>query len=420
MGTRPLLPLVAMSLLLTAGGTTSAFAQYGYPAQPYGYSYGYQYPGYQTYQAPPGYRTRRAYPPGYYPGKLVQPAPQQGFSLRRLLGFPDEPQPVPQPYIRQQRPVVAPVVLPRPERLKAEAAMHVVVFGDSLADFASQGLDDLFTDATDVSVIRKTRGDGGLIRHDAADWAKFIKDTLDADRKATVAVIMLGANDRLPLPDGANTTDPLSDRWKELYRERVDALVRAVRDHSLPVVWIGLPPMRNSKLTDDILAMNEIYRESVQRLGGTYVDIWPGFVDENNRYTTTGPDVDGEPAKLRTNDGVQFTTAGALKIAHFADADIKRIIEDAQSKPTTASVAPSIDASLPAPPAAVQPSLPIKPAIGPVLPLTRPDPASGGKLTSEVPKLNSDQAYPARRALRNGVAPAPKPGRADDFRWPPS
>ena len=35
--------------------------------------------------------------------------------------------------------------------------------------------------------------------------------------------------------------------------------------------------------------MNEIYKESVRRNGGTYVDVWPGFVDEDNRYTRTAP-----------------------------------------------------------------------------------------------------------------------------------
>ena len=73
--------------------------------------------------------------------------------------------------------------------------------------------------------------------------------------------------------------------------------------------------------------MNEIVRESVQRLGGTYVDIWPGFVDDENRYTATGPDVDGQTSRLRANDGVLFTRAGARKVAHFADTEIKRILE---------------------------------------------------------------------------------------------
>ena len=104
------------------------------------------------------------------------------------------------------------------------------------------------------------------------------------------------------------------------------------------MVWIGLPPMKNSKISEDLVAMNEIYKESVQRNGGAYVDIWPGFVDDENRYTADGPDVDGEPAKLRTNEGMFFTRAGSRKVAFFADTEIKRIL--GQGGTATAAVPP--------------------------------------------------------------------------------
>jgi hypothetical protein len=243
-----------------------------------------------------------------------------------------------------------------------------------------------------------------------------------------MAVVMLGLNDRQPIKEGEQSAEPLSEKWKNLYRQRVDAVLRTFQERAIPVVWIGLPPMKNGKLSEDLLAMNEIYRESVQRHGAAYVDIWPGFVDEENRYTATGPDVDGEPAKLRLNDGVSFTRAGARKIAHFADTDIKRILESGPGGatasrpegPTDASQSTlSIEAGIPAPPDAALPvHLPVKPLIGPVLPLTRADVTPSGTLLSAAPKLSGDHAYPVQRALRTGVAPGSRPGRADDFRWP--
>jgi uncharacterized protein len=422
------LPLI---LLLIAGSSASVVAQTGYPQRS---PYGYPPAGYPPQQQ--AYRDPRAYPPGYYPGKLVQPAqPQQGFSIRRLFGVQDEPAPpTRKPVAKPRKPAPPPVALARQERAKTNPTAHVVVFGDTLADFASQGLDEMFSEIPDVAVVRKTRGESDLVRNDPADWPKFIKETLDAGQKATVAVVMLGANDRQSIKDGEESHDLLSDRWKSLYRQRVDAIVQALKERAIPVIWVGLPPMKSNKLSEDLLAMNEIYRESVQRLGGTYVDIWPGFVDEENRYTAIGPDVDGEPVRLRTNDGVLFTKPGASKVAHFAGTEIKRLIEAGQPGPSVAAVpqpadgasqagaaAPTIEASLPAMPDVAAPvSLPTKPLVGPVLPLTRPDVTPGGALLSGAPKLNGDQAYPVRRALRNGVAPSSRPGRADDFRWPPS
>jgi hypothetical protein len=291
----------------------------------------------------------------------------------------------------------------------------------------------MFADNEDVAVVSKTRGGSNLVRSDPADWPNHIGAALDSDQKASLAVVMLGSNDRQALKEGDESVELLSDRWQELYRQRVDAILRAFQERNIRVVWIGLPPMKSSKISEDLLAINEIYRESVQRHGETYVDIWPGFVDEENRYTSSGPDVDGEPARLRANDGVSFTKAGARKVAHFADADIKRILESGQAgtsmanTPNPAAAAPdgqpgsSIEAALPAAPDAVAPvALPSKPLVGPVLPLTRPEVAPEGTLVSEPPKLNGDHAYPVQRVLRTGIPPNSQPGRADDYRWPRS
>ncbi len=410
----PILHRLTLVLLLAALGSGAAMAQSGY---------------YQPQQQPR--RDLRAYPPGYYPGKLVQPAqPQQGFSLRRFFGVPDEPPPAARaPVARPRRAVPPAAAVAKQEKPKVDPSTHVVVFGDALAGFARQGLDAHFADNQDVAVVPKVR-DTSLVRADPADWPNFIKATLDGGQKASVAVVMLGTSDRQAIRDGEESVEPLSDQWKELYRQRVDAIVSTFKERNIPFVWIGLPPMKNSKITEDLVAINEIYKESVQRGGGAYVDIWPGFVDDENRYAAEGPDVDGEPAKLRTNDGVFFTRAGARKVAFFADTEIKRILgqggtavaapaNPADITPADGSSPPSIEAALPVPPDAAAPvSLPSKPLVGPVLPLTRQDVAPGGTLVSSPPKLSGDNAYTVQRALRVGIVPSSRPGRADDFRWP--
>jgi hypothetical protein len=52
--------------------------------------------------------------------------------------------------------------------------------------------------------------------------------------------------------------------------------------------------------------------------------------------------------------------------------------------------------------------------------LTRPETTPGGTLLSSVPRLDATPAAAAQKTFRDGVAPAPRPGRADDFRWPKS
>ena len=63
---------------------------------------------------------------------------------------------------------------------------------------------------------------------------------------------------------------------------------------------------------------------------------------------------------------------------------------------------------------------PVKPPIGPVLPLTGPVLAPGGTLaTSPAPGSTSQAHSLAEQTFVKGDALAPKPGRADDFAWPP-
>ncbi|MGF3022335.1 SGNH/GDSL hydrolase family protein [Methylobacterium aquaticum] len=346
--------------------------------------------------------------------------------------------------VQRPKPRPAPVVArPAAPKPKTDPRTQIAVFGDSLAELLGRGLDTVYESNPDVTVIRRAKGDSGLVRKDVVDWPKAAEDYLKSNPKVTYAVVMVGANDRQPLRDGDQTVEPLSERWRALYRDRVDALLKVFTDRKVPVVWVGEPPMKSETLSADITSLNEIFRDRVQRAGGVYVDIWPAFVGEDNRYAATGPDLEGQQARLRTSDGVHFTQAGARKAAHFADVEIKRLIEATTGTPAlpdaVTPLAPeaapaaageakldddaAIDRlittmlpSLPEPPGI--PALPVKPAAGPVLPLTRNDVSPGGQLVTGRPRIDRDTGYTLERSLIRGAAPTLQPGRADDFRWP--
>jgi uncharacterized protein len=379
----------------------------------------YYYPG----QPAPGYETRR--PVYREPRRVRRPVYREERQARRPASRREEAR-QPRRFVRP-----APAVEPRkaqPEPPPIEPSTYIVVFGDSLADALGDGLEDAYDEAPEIEIVDKTKGDSGLVRNDAYDWPKVIQDFLSSDPKITFAVMMVGVNDRQPIREGEATHEPLSERWKELYRERVDAVARIFAERKIPLVWVGAPPVRNEKFSGDLNAMNEIYREQVQKAGGVYVDIWPGFVSDENRYAPVGPDVDGQSARLRTGDGIHFTEAGARKAAHFAEVEIKRLIE-ARAGTNVAAPSPGespaavkemtdgqISASVPSAPTLQAPP---KPVAGPVLPLTRPEVSAGGALLTSRPQLGGE-GVAADRAFREGVPPGPKPGRADDFKWPRS
>jgi hypothetical protein len=370
----------------------------------------------------------------YYPGMPVYPGlePQRP-SYRERYAYPSERR---RTYRRAEPRRRAVPAAPRlaQTKPKIEPSTFIVVFGDTLGEQVSGGLEDAYEQRQEVEVVDETKEDTGLVRVDVHDWAKQIQDYLNGKPKMTAAVVVLGANDRQAIREGETSLDPLSDRWREIYRDRVDAVAKIFQDKHIPFVWVGTPPVKNEKASADFLAINEILRERVTKAGGVYADIWPGFVNDENRYAPSGPDVDGQTARLRLNDGVQFTTAGARKAAHFVETELKRIIDAKASESAVASLpkapdapapeqggtgpepAPAVPAPAAAAPAAVKPP---RPVAGPVLPLTKPETSPGGVLINARPKLDGDAAAIAERALRDGVAPAPRPGRADDFTWPP-
>jgi uncharacterized protein len=400
--------IIAASLLLV-GSAASALAQFGW-AYP-----NYYYPSQPYYPNNPWYAPRGA--PEY-----AQPRRRSRSQVR-----PAQPRSYAEPR-RPRRVKVAPSrprparTTPEPEVTYVEPAMHVAVFGDQLAELVADGLEEAFEDVDDILVVQDTKPDGTLLKADQ-DWPKIIQDFLEEDKKVAFVVLMFGANERQPIRDGEVSHEPLSDRWKQLYRERLAGLFRMLNDRRIPFVWVGAPPMKDERFSVDVLNLNDVVQTAVQKAGGTFVDIWAGFVNDKNAYVVSGPDVEGKVTRLRASNGVNFTEAGGRKAAHFAEAELKRLIA-ARAGTSTANPAPGTPGTEAATPAegvesASVPSGPPKPkpVEGPVLPLTNPPvKAPGATLATGSVRLDGDPV--ANRALRDGIAPPPRPGRADEFKWP--
>ena len=362
------------------------------------------------------------------------------------------PRPGSRPVATQRRSVAPTTVIVHDEPIlpKADPTYFVVVMGDTMAELLANGLDDAFGDRPDVAIVRKSRSDSGLVRTDFYDWGKSAQDLLASDQKITVGVMLLGANDRQSIREGDVTHEPLSERWREIYRERIDAVASAFAARKVPLIWVGAPPMQSTRLTTDLIAFNEMFRQRIERSGGAYVDLWDAFIDSENRYSASGPDLNGQIARLRAADGVHFTKAGARKAAHFADVAIRRFLQSGTPQNIIAfpSVVPSVPSPDGSPPLFAVPQnieelinrmagfapgqnnahvpqavvVPVKPVAGPILQLSGLSVRSGfgdGRLIADVTAARGTGyvATEIERVFSDGIAPAPREGRADDFRW---
>ena len=240
--------------------------------------------------------------------------------------------------------------------------------------------------------------------------------------KIDLAIILIGSNDRQSLRDGGAILDQRSPKWKEAYLDRAKAIGRIFRDRNVPLIWVGLPIMNYERLSADMLEFNALFKKAAEETGARFIDIWEAFADDRGQFSSYGPDVNGQMARLRASDGIHFTRAGARKLAHFVERDMRRIFETMQpaAEPAALTLAPTPESpQKPPEPPPAQPR--IKPEVGPVIVLTNPPRAAGGILldhTSPAPAQDREAAARQERTLVQGHAPDPHPGRADDFSWP--
>ena len=333
-----------------------------------------------------------------------------------------------------RRPIGEKAIVKAPEKPAVAPSYFVAVLGDSLAQLLAQGLSEAFENRPDVAILRKAKQDSGLVRDDFFDWVKATQDLLASGEKIDFAVMLIGSNDRQTLHDANGSYEPGSPEWQAAYTQRIETIAGLFRDKKIPLVWVGLPILKSERLSADALIFNQYYRAFAEKAGATYIDIWEAFADDAGHYSASGPDINGQIVRLRAADGIHFTKAGARKLAHFVEPEIRRKLDEMQPniEPGMApGVAPN-PANAPndgtGPPANVSalpggeaPPPPPKPIAGPVLPLTAPALAPGGELATNVTPAgaaNNDARNLIEQTLQQGKPIPPKPGRADDFSWP--
>jgi hypothetical protein len=348
------------------------------------------------------------------------------------------------PFYRRPQPqqqVYESVKPPAPPKVETPPAQNVLVIGDSLGEWLAYGLELVFAETPQIGIVRKIKPDLGLVRDDARldapEWSQAIKDLLPATEKPNAIVVMFGVNDRSPLRERApatkaSTAPPDSEhpppapvgpqrpppgatyefhteKWAELYSKRIDDMITALKARGVPIMWVGLPAIRGAKSTSDMSYLDELYRARADKADIAYVDIWDGFVDDQGRFVQDGPDFEGQTRRLRTYDGVNFTKAGAEKLGHYVEHDLRRLLGSGV-----------LPVSLPGPeePPPANDNVTGRPVVGPVLPLNSTSAEKAGELLGAAshPDMQADPV--ATRVLSRGEAVVAPRGRADDFSWP--
>jgi uncharacterized protein len=204
----------------------------------------------------------------------------------------------------------------------------VLVVGDFIAGSVGEGLIAAFETTPGILVERRTNGSSGIVRDDYYNWPQSLP-ALIAETKPALVVVSMGANDRQQMVVAGQKEKFRSEAWTSEYEARVSRIATLARESGKPLLWMGMPAFQSSALTADMTTLNNLYRAGVEKAGGTFIDIWDGFVDEEGKFVTSGSDINGQQVRLRGSDGINFTKAGKRKLAFYVEKEIRRVLGDA-------------------------------------------------------------------------------------------
>lgn len=307
-------------------------------------------------------------------------------------------------------PVIAAEPTPQPVQ-KLENARKVLVVGDFMAGRLAGGLDAAFAENPGVIVVDHSETASGLVRQDHYDWPQALPELI-ANENPALVVVMIGSNDRQQIESSDAREKFRTKRWFDIYNQRVNEFGEIVRQHKLPLLWVGLPAFQSPEMTADAVTLNGIFRTQAEDIGGEFVDIWDGFVDEDGKFMVTGSDVNGQQVRLRSADGVNMTEAGRRKLAFYVEKVARRHLGDV---PATDDLVRLDGSNLPALP--VLPGTP-NAAVVSTQPIALSDPdLDGGKdlLGGSAPVPATTQS-PRDLLVRRGELPQAPAGRVDDYR----
>jgi hypothetical protein len=355
----------------------------------------------------------------------------------------------------------------------------VHVIGDGLATGLASGLEEAFAQDGTLKIINSTKPTAGLARPDRADWAADIEE-LSKAQPIHIAVIMMGTNDVRNIKNDKGLFRWGEDSWRTAYGEEIDKLVKALKDKSVAIYWVGLPVMQAPKTNEAMALINDIIRERTYIGGVKFVDTWSGFTDQLGAFSAYGPDLTGQSKRLREPDGASFTARGNRKLANFVEIMLRRDLAAAKSErniplagddeeqgrlvpklrePEAAASNGANPTPLPggeSSPAIAENGAAVPPQAGPNAPASAPpvgdapapnaiaafasgysppgetiigdigEGVTGLATVSPVADLNAnlgERRLPVTerlyyKTLVKGEALKPKPSRADDFKWP--
>ncbi|UNF45582.1 DUF459 domain-containing protein [Bartonella krasnovii] len=258
---------------------------------------------------------------------IIQPSPSQATNFFKWLSQQNKqtqqsPQIIEQRIDRPRKKIVTQKNI---QKLKNENAKRILVIGDFAASAVADALKKFFADNSNIVIMNNTMPASGLVRTDYYSWQNNISKLIEQNNP-DVIIMMIGANDNQPITDSYSIINTDQSEWMRIYKQRIIEITESLHASGKSWIWIGQPSFGNDTLTQKMKILNALYKQETETAGGYFLDIWSGFIDEEGNFSFSGYNIHGKIAKLRTNNGIHFTSEGKEKLVSYLEKPLKNIL----------------------------------------------------------------------------------------------
>jgi hypothetical protein len=207
------------------------------------------------------------------------------------------------------------------ERGPIRAATRIVVLGDSLGEGLWASLYRRFYRAKGLQIINAAKASTGF---NATPYEDEVDAILRRGR-IDLLVVQTGANDRqrvLSL-DGKSFARFGTPEWFTLYGQRLTHFLARVEQRRIPVLWVGLPVMRQRPYDEGMRIITRMHQEHAERHGAIFLDIARFTADEEGEFVELLTVSPGRQRRFRHEDGVHFWEFGYDRVAAYVVAMIR-------------------------------------------------------------------------------------------------
>lgn len=208
--------------------------------------------------------------------------------------------------------------------ISAADPLRLFIGGDSMVGqfgpmLANQAEDTGYIDVTEVVY----EFDSGLTRTDFLDWPARLRQVA-AEQDPDAIVLFFGGNDAQAIQIDGKWYDYGTPEWLAEYRLRVGELMAELVADNRDVYWVGMPIVRSDSFRDKVATMNEIFEsEAAAHPGVSFINSWDVFTGPDGGFSEYLTNDEGDLVDMRLNDGIHLTTAGGIRLARVALAEIE-------------------------------------------------------------------------------------------------